>query len=93
MRHGTHVSEDITITLSRDEALVLFEFFSRFDDQDDFTLRHNAEFIAFSRISAQLDNSLVEMFDPKYRELLQAARERIAAGYEGRAPGVRVDAV
>ena len=82
------MSEDIAIRLSRDESLVLFEFFSRFDDSDDFTLRHNAEYLAFCRLSAQLDKSLVEPFRPDYAELLQAARERIAAGYEGLAPGV-----
>jgi hypothetical protein len=84
------MAEDVNITLSHDEALVLFEFFSRFEDDDDsFTLRHNAEAIAFSHISAQLDKSLVEIFDSNYAQLLNAARERVAAGYEGRAPGVQ----
>jgi len=82
------MSEDITIRLSRDEALVLFEFLSRFDDHDDFKLRHNAESLAFSRLKAQLDKALVEPFRPEYGELLRAARERLAAGYEGLAPGV-----
>jgi hypothetical protein len=87
------MSDDVTITLSHDEALVLLEFFGRFDGEDnDFTLRHNAEFLAFMRISAQLDKALVEMFDPKYIELVHAARERLAAGYEGLAPGVHGDA-
>ena len=86
------MSHDVTITLSRDEALVLYAFFTRFEERDDFSLRHIAEFLAFSRISAQLDKSLVEMFDPKYGNLLAAARDRLAAGYEGRAPGVRDDA-
>ena len=86
------MSENINITLSRDEALVLFEFFSRFCDDDvDFTLRHNAEYLAFMRMSAQLDKALVEPFQPQYLELLRAARDRIAAGYEGRAPGVHDD--
>lgn len=49
------MSSDITITLSHDEALVLFEFFARFADNDDFTLRNNAEFIAFSKLAGQLD--------------------------------------
>jgi hypothetical protein len=82
------MSQDIKITLSHDDALVLFEFFSRFKDTDNFTLQHNAEYIAFSRISAQIDKSLVEMFRPNYSELLCAARERVALGYEGLAPGV-----
>jgi hypothetical protein len=62
---------------------------ARFAENDDFALRHNAEFVAFSRVSAQLDKSLAAMFDPKYLELLAAAQGRVAAGYEGKAPGVR----
>jgi hypothetical protein len=85
------MSQNKTITLSHDEALVLFEFFSRFDDSDDFTLRHTAEYLAFMRMSAQLDKMFVEPFDPKYKDLLRAARDRIAAGYEGKAPGVHDD--
>jgi hypothetical protein len=84
------VSENITIHLSPDEALVLFEFFSRFcDDEDDFRLRHTAEYLAFMRISAQLDKALREPFLPEYTDLLRAARDRMAAGYEGTAPGVQ----
>lgn len=51
------MSENITITLSRDEGLVLFEFFARFcaADDGDCTLRHTAEYLAFMRMSAQLD--------------------------------------
>jgi hypothetical protein len=82
------MSEDIAIRLPHDEALVLFEFFCRFDDSHDFTLRHNAEYLAFARLSAQLDKAFVEPFQPEYMDLLRAARERIAAGYEGTAPGV-----
>jgi hypothetical protein len=82
------MSESIAITMSRDEALVLFEFFSRFEETDNFTLRHNAEFLAFSRMSAQLDKALVEPFQSNYSELLHEAQNRIAAGYQGRAPGV-----
>jgi hypothetical protein len=82
------MSESVTITLSHDEALVLFEFFARFDESDDFTLRNTAEYLAFSRISAQLDKALVEPFKPDYNALLSAARDRLAEGFEGRAPGV-----
>ena len=74
------MSEDINIRLSHDEALVLFEFFSRFDgDDDDFTLRHNAEFTAFMSISGQLEQALVEPLQRDYIELLHAARDRLPA--------------
>ena len=86
------MSENVTITLSHDEALVLFEFFSRFCDHgDDFTMRHAAEYLAFMRVSAQLDGALIEPFRPEYAELLQAARDRIAEGFDGPAQGVHDD--
>lgn len=78
----------IEISLSRDEAVVLFEFFARFSDTDEFRLRNNAEFCAFSRMAGQLQTTLTEMFDPEYAELLEAARMRLAGDYEGLAPGV-----
>ena len=84
----THMTNDITLTLSSDEALVLSGFFVRFEQTDDFGLRHNAEYLAFSRISARLDKILVEPLQPEYAELLEAARQRVSAGYEGTAPGV-----
>lgn len=82
------MSTNVTITLSHDEALVLFEFFARFDDSNEFTLRNTAEYLVFARLSAQLDKDLVEPFHSDYRAMLEAARDRLAHGYEGRAPGV-----
>lgn len=78
----------ITLHLTRDEALVLFEFFARFDEEDIFRLRNNAEFVAFMRVAAQLEKSLAEPFASNYQELLASARSRLASGYGGLAPGV-----
>jgi hypothetical protein len=78
------------LNLSHDEALVLFEFIARFcDDNQPLELRHNAEYLALMGISCQLDRMLVEPFESSYREKLEAARERLARGYEGVAPGVK----
>ena len=84
------MSSCVDLHLTNDEAIVLFEFFARFQESEPCRLRiaNNAEFVALSRISAQLDKALVEPFDTRYVELLEEARERIAAGYEGLAPGV-----
>ena len=82
------MSEQLSLTISRDEALVLFEMLARFAETSHFGLQHNAEFIALSRICRQLDQSLTEPFLPTYIELLQQARTNVAAGYEGLAPGV-----
>jgi len=82
------MASDIELKITKDEALALCDFFARFDQQDDFTLRHTAEYLAFQKIAAQLDRILVEPFDPAYKELVMAAKERLADGYEGSAPGV-----
>ena len=80
----------INISLSKDEALVLFEFFARFEEPPyEFSLIDNAEFIAVSSISAQLDKILIEPFKPEFQSLLQQAKSRLAEGYEGLAPGVK----
>jgi hypothetical protein len=78
----------IEIRLTQDEALVLFEFFARFQETDRLRLTNNAEFIALSRISAQIDRVLVQPFRQDYVELLEAARQRLSDGFEGVAPGV-----
>lgn len=78
----------IEIRLTQDEALVLFEFFARFEETNRLRLMNNAEFIALSRISAQLDRSMVQPFQPDYGELLEAATQRLSNGFEGVAPGV-----
>lgn len=79
---------DVNLTLSADEALVLFEFFARFDESDQFVLRNNAEFVALMRVAGQLEKSLVAPFQANYKEQLLAARQRVAEGYEGLAPAV-----
>ena len=83
-------NEPIALTLTYDEAVVLFEFFARFEDTDRFEFAHAAEYLARVRISAQLDTSVVEMFDPQYESLVAAARARVAGDYSGDYPGPKV---
>lgn len=78
----------IEIRLTQDEALVLCEFFARFQETNRLRLINNAEFIALSRISAQIDRVVVQPFKQDYVELLEAARQRLSNGYEDVAPGV-----
>lgn len=83
------MTNPITITLSPDEALVLQEFFARFAESNEFSLSHNSEFIAFMRLSRQLDRASVVPFQDRYAEHLSAAQERLVFGFEGTAPGVK----
>ena len=82
------MNDSVTLRLSRDEALVLFEFFARFDQDDEFRLRSNAEFVAFMKVAGQLEKALPQPFQSNYQQLLADASGRLSAGYEGLAPGV-----
>jgi hypothetical protein len=72
------------ISLSDDEALVLFEFLSRFSDTDRLDLVHKAEKIALWNLCCKFESLLVEPFAENYVRLLNEARERLA--YEEPSP-------
>ena len=78
----------VEVLLSQDQALVLFEFFSRFSETNQLRLKNNAEFVALSEIAAQIEQTLVQPLQPDYSDLLAGAQARLADGYEGIAPGV-----
>lgn len=80
-----------TLKISEDEALVLFDYFSRFDETDDLSFRHPAEYITLQRMAGQIDKTTSAMFKPDYTQLLATARERIAAGFEGQIPCLKSD--
>lgn len=65
---------------------------ARYERTDRLCLANNAEFVALSSVSRQLDKALAEPFLGNYGELVLAARERLAGDYEGLAPGVEPDA-
>jgi hypothetical protein len=67
-----------TLSLSADEALVLFECLARSDDQQRVEIVHPAERHALRTVEGQLERALVATFDARYAELLAAARARLA---------------
>ena len=85
------MSDSVDLAIFRDEALVLSDLLARFEQTGKLTLTHNAEFVVLSRISGLLDKALVEPLDPNYASLVSQARERLAVGFEGLAPGVTGD--
>jgi hypothetical protein len=72
---------NVRLELTRDEALVLFEWLSRANEGDDIEplIYHWSEQMVLSTVLASLEKTLVEPFDAKYAELLTAARERLVA--------------
>jgi hypothetical protein len=75
-----------TLEITEDEAMVLFEFFARFDDTNELQFDHAAEYVALLRLSAQIDKTTPAVFSPDFASQLAAARERIAEGFEGAVP-------
>lgn len=69
--------EKITIELSNAEALVLFEFLHRFDDEDTYRFADQAEERVLWSVAGMLEKQLVEIFSPDYHRLLAEARERV----------------
>lgn len=67
----------IRLELTGDEALVLFDFLQRFDDEGALVIRDQAEERALWNLHSLLQKQLVEIFHPDYKALLAAARDRL----------------
>ncbi len=70
-------TSEVRISLSADEALVLFEFLSRFDESNELTIVDQAEERALSNLLGPLQKQLVPPFQQDYVEQLQQARNRL----------------
>ncbi len=71
--------DQVTIRLSDDQALVLYELLSRFDHDEELTVEDRAEERVLWDVHAQLEKALVAPFDPRYAALVAAARDRLRA--------------
>jgi hypothetical protein len=67
----------IQLELSRDEALVFFEWLSRFNKVENSTFEDQAEQRVLWDIEAKLESILVEPLDANYDELLAKARAHV----------------
>ena len=67
----------VAVTLTKAEALILFDLLADFHEESSLQIRDQADRIAMWRLSALLERSLVEIFSPKYQELLSQAREEL----------------
>lgn len=74
-----HNSRVMTIELTPDQALVLFEWLARNDERNSFPVEDHAEEIVFWLLHAQLEKVLREPIDPAYVRLLEDARARVRA--------------
>jgi hypothetical protein len=67
------------IELTDDQALVLFEWLSRLDEQDAFPVEDRAEELVLWLVHAQLEKALSEPFRRDYAKLVDLARARVKA--------------
>ena len=71
------MKENVQIKLSKDEAIVLFEFLSRFSDDETLKVADQSEERVLWNIHCDLEKILVEPFSENYKEILKKAREKV----------------
>jgi len=69
--------EPINLVLTNDEALVLFDFLSRFVQTDVLKIEDRGEQQALWNFQCLLEKQVAEVFDPDYLELVRQARARL----------------
>ena len=69
--------ETATLTLTRAEALVFFEFLSRFSQDQQLDTRDKAEELILWHLQCAFERALVEPFAPDYQSELDAARDAV----------------
>jgi hypothetical protein len=65
------------LELTNDQALVLFEWLSRLDESNSVSYEHEADRQVLWSLQGQLEKSLIEPFQPDYKNLVDKARSRI----------------
>ncbi len=70
-------ADEIGIYLNKNEALVFFEFLSRYSDSDKMDIEDQAEQRILWNLTCLLESDLAEPFAENYGDLLEAARSEI----------------
>jgi hypothetical protein len=68
----------LSITLTKDEALVLFELMDDFLDEPSLAVRDQAERRAIWNLAGRLRKAVPEVFSPNYKELVEIARKNLS---------------
>lgn len=70
-------AENVSFQLSQSEALVLFDFLMRCEQQERLSIEDEAEWAALSSLLCVIERELEAPFAPDYKERLLAARDEI----------------
>ena len=69
----------MTLELTDQQALVLYEWLRRFDEANAYPVEDHAEELVFWSLHGQLESALREPFLPDYRKRVEAARAYVKA--------------
>jgi hypothetical protein len=69
----------MTLELTDQQALVLYEWLRRFDEANVYPVQDEAEELVFWSLHGQLESALREPFLRDYRERVEAARAHVKA--------------
>jgi hypothetical protein len=75
--HVFVTNETVALTVTKAEALILFELLANFHEESSIQVRDQAERIALWNLSSLLEKSLVDLFSPNYKELLLQAKQKL----------------
>ena len=78
----------VLVNLTKDEALVLGEFLTRYQLTGRLDLLHPSEYLSLLSLSTKLDRSLVGPLEGDYQEILAQAQTHLVRGFEGAVPGL-----
>ncbi len=67
----------LTIKLKKDEALVIFEYLSKFQKSSEFDKLDGSKKHSLLQILGQLEKNLVEPFNPNYKGLLESSKQKL----------------
>lgn len=70
--------DSVSITLTKDEALVLLELVDDFRDEPSLAVRDQAERHALWNLACLLQKAVPEVFSPNYKELVEIARKNLS---------------
>lgn len=71
------MAEEVTIELSNNEALVLFDWITRFNEKEDNSFEDQAEERVLLDLEAALEKSMIAPLSGEYKDLLMKARDQV----------------
>ncbi len=69
--------QNLTVTLTQDEALVLYDFLQRFSTSGSTTLEDQAEERALWNLCCLLEREMIKPFSDNYSKSLEVARDNL----------------